>query len=285
MIAIDLDGTLLDDAAGISDTNLAAIKAAQSRGVLVVPSTGRSWRESRRVLASFPLVDDEQVGVFVTGAAISDLATGQTQDISVIEPHLAMRIVERLCDLPEAVLVFRDAELAGHDYMVTGRGILTPNTQWWFQDTGASVRFVDKPTLDDLHHTLRVGIVAVAEQARKVGRWIADAMGDSVIVQSFEAIQQPEPAQSVHVLEVFAQGVDKWRGIDWIARQRGLDPARIAMIGDGANDLAAVEAAGCGIAMGNADDQVKAVADHVTGDCRDGGVAQAIDRLLAGDWG
>ena len=285
MIAVDLDGTLLDGDGEISDTNLAAIRAAQSAGVLVVPSTGRSWRESRQVLSSFPLIDDGQVGVFVTGAAINNLATGQTQDISVIEPHLAMRIVERLRDLPEAVLVFRDAELAGHDYMVTGRGILTANTQWWFQDTGASVRFVDKPTLDDLHHTLRVGIVAVAEQARRVGRWIAEAMGDSVIVQSFEAIQQPEPAQSVHVLEVFAQGVDKWRGIDWIARQHGIDPARIAMIGDGANDLAAVEAAGCGIAMGNADDQVKAVADHVTGDCRDGGVAQAIDRLLSGDWG
>jgi len=285
MIAIDLDGTLLDGDGGISPANLAAIAAAQAAGVLVVPSTGRSWRESRQVLASFPLPDSDQMGVFVTGAAVSELATGKTYDISVIEPHLAMRIVERLRDLPEAVLVFRDAELAGHDYLVTGHGMLTGNTQWWFQETGASVRFVDNPTLEDLHHTLRVGIVAVAAQAQRVGQWIAQTMGDSVIVQSFEAIQTPKLSEGMHVLEIFARGVDKWRGLDWLARQRGIDPATIAVIGDGTNDLAAIQTAHCGIAMANADESVKAVADHITGACQDNGVAQAIEHLLTGTWG
>jgi len=284
MIAVDLDGTLLDRAGRISDANLQAVIAAQSAGVLVVPSTGRSWRESRQVLASFPLPDQSQPGVFVSGAAVSDLATGKTHDMSVIEPNLAMRVVERLRDLPEAVLVFRDAELAGHDYMVTGQGVLTPNTQWWFQETGASVRFVDKPTLDDMHHTLRVGIVATGERALQVGRWIAQTMGESVIVQSFEVVQQPDSMQDVHVLEVFARDVDKWRGLDWIARQHGIDPGRVAMIGDAVNDLAAIRTAGCGIAMGNAEDQIKDAADHVTARCEDDGAAHAINQLLAGDW-
>ena len=284
MIAVDLDGTLLDGGGRISDANLEAIIAAQSAGMLVVPSTGRSWRESRQVLASFPLPDGSQPGVFVSGAAISDLATGKTHDMSVIEPNLAMQIVKRMRDLPEAVLVFRDAELAGHDYMVTGQGVLTANTQWWFQETGASVRFVDKPTLDDMHHTLRVGIVATAEQTRQVGRWIAQTMGESIIVQSFEVVQQPDARQSVHVLEIFAQGVDKWRGLDWIARQHDIDPNCVAMIGDAVNDLAAIRAAGCGIAMGNADDQIKAAADHVTARCDDDGAAHAINQLLAGNW-
>ena len=284
MIAVDLDGTLLDGGGRISPANQAAITAAQAAGVLVVPSTGRSWREARQVLRQFPVTDPEQVGVFVTGAAISHLATGKTRDLAVIEPRLAQRIVAHLFELPEAVLVFRDAELAGHDYLVTGRGTLSANTQWWFQATEATVQFIREPTLDDLHHTLRVGIVAGGEQARKVGRWLTETMGDSIIVQSFEAVQEPKPADGVHVLEVFARGVEKWRGLEWIARQHDIAPHQIAVIGDGANDLAAIRAARCGIAMANADDDVKAAADHITGACHTDGVAHAIEQLLAGHW-
>ena len=284
IIALDLDGTLLDGGGKISAANRAAIAAAQAAGVLVVPNTGRSWRESRKVLRQFPVPDDGQVGVFVTGAAISDVATGKTVDSAVIEPQLAMQIVTHLADLPEAVLVFRDAELAGHDYLVTGRGMLSANTQWWFQSTAATVRFQSRVKLVDLQHTLRVGIVADGEQASAVARWLSETMGDSVLVQSFEAVQPTRQSQSVHVLEVFARGVDKWRGLDWIARRHGVEPARIAVIGDGVNDLAAIRLAGCGIAMGNADDDVKTAADRITSDCHNDGVAHAIEQLLTGRW-
>ena len=71
-----------------------------------------------------------------------------------------MELTNFLFDMPEAVLVFRDANLVGHDYLVTGKGSLTANTEWWFQATGANVHFQRDLTLDDLHHTLRVGIVA-----------------------------------------------------------------------------------------------------------------------------
>ncbi|MCC7203806.1 MAG: HAD hydrolase family protein, partial [Phycisphaeraceae bacterium] len=225
-----------------------------------------------------------EVGVFVGGAAVCLVTDGASLDLAVIEPHLALEAVQTLFDLPEAVLVYQDASLTGHDYLVTGRGSLSPQTQWWFERTESRVRFAQDVTLDDLHHTLRVGIVSTGERMAAVKPVLRDALGERVFLQSFEAVQEARPGVSVHVLEVFAQGVDKWRGIEWLARQRGVAPEQVAVIGDEVNDLAMLRGAGCGIAMANAIDPVKQAARHVTLTCDQHGVAHAIDKLLREEW-
>jgi hypothetical protein len=98
-------------------------------------------------------------------------------------------------------------------------------------------------------------------------------------------VQQEDPAETICVPESFAAGVYKWRGLEWVADKHGIGPRQIAVIGDEINDLPMLEAAGLGIAMGNAIDSVKQAADHVTLDNEHNGVAHAIDRLLAGEWG
>lgn len=282
LIGIDLDGTLLNRAGRPSAENLAAIGAAHDAGALVVPCTGRAWIESKRALAGLASLE---IGVFVGGAAVTSIQTGAALDISTIEPHLAMELVRYLWDLPEAVLAFRDFNLTGHDYLVTGAGSLSANTEWWFQATKARVQFQREITPEDLHHTLRVGIVATEPRMNEVTARLRRDFAGRIVMQSFQAVQMPDPAQSVHVLEVFGWGVDKWRGLRWIADQRGIEPSRVAVIGDEVNDIAMMQGAGCGIAMGNAIDAVKAIARHTTLDCDHNGVAHAITRLMSGEWG
>jgi 5-amino-6-(5-phospho-D-ribitylamino)uracil phosphatase len=286
MIAIDLDGTLLDRQGRLAPDNLAAIGEAQRAGVLIVPCTGRAWRESRMVTDLLPQAQQPgSPGVFVGGAAVSDLATGATLDISVIEPNLALELIDFLRDCPDAVLVFRDANVTGHDYLVTGRGTLTANTEWWFQATGATVYFQRKLSVDDLHHTLRVALVTAPDRIATLTEGLRASFAGRVIMHSFAAVQMPDPRESVHVLEIFAKGTDKWRGLSWIAEQRGFSREQIAVIGDEINDTAMLEGAGCGIAMGNAIEAIKGLAKHVTLDCDQCGVAHAIRRLLSGEWG
>lgn len=286
MIAVDLDGTLLNRRGKLSADNIAAVSEAQRAGVLVVPCTGRAWRESKMVLTQLPQAQRAgSPGVFVGGAAVSDLLTGQTLDISAIEPHLALEVVEHLREGPEAVLVFRDSNLVGHDYLITGRGTLSGNTEWWFQVTGATVHFQRLVTADDLHHSMRVALVTTPDRVARLTDGLRERFGDRLIMHSFAAVQMPDPRESVHVLEMFARGTDKWRGLSWIAEQRGFAREQVAVIGDEINDLAMLEGAGCGIAMGNAIDRVKGLAKHVTLDCDHCGVAYAIRRLLSGEWG
>ncbi|MCC7193772.1 MAG: HAD-IIB family hydrolase [Phycisphaeraceae bacterium] len=282
LIGIDLDGTLLNRSGRPSPENLAAIRAARDAGAIVVPCTGRAWIESKKALAELVSLE---IGVFVGGAAVSSIQTGTMLDISTIEPYLAMELVQYLWDLPEAVLAFRDFNSVGHDYLVTGAGSLSANTEWWFQATKARVQFQRDLTPADLHHTLRVGIVATESRMNEVTARLRRDFAGRIVMQSFQAVQMPDPAESVHVLEIFGWGVDKWRGLRWIADQHMIGSSEVAVIGDEVNDLAMMQSAGCAIAMGNAIDAVKAIARHTTRDCDQHGVAHALERLIKGEWG
>jgi len=280
LLGIDLDGTLLDGSGRVSAANRDAIAAAQRAGCTVVPCTGRGWREAWPALVDVPGLD---VGVFITGAVVSEIATGQSIDFAVIEPHLALELVEHMRREPEAVLVYREPNLAGHDYMVTGDGSLSPNTEWWFQHTGANVHFQKHVTVNDLHHALRVGLVAESDRLPALSQRIADTFGARVQLHHFEALQR-DKQECVHVLEVFAAGVDKWRGLTWLADERGIGRSRIAAIGDEINDVSMIDHAACGIAMGNCIDAVRDVADYVTAPNTEDGVAQAIYKLIDDEW-
>lgn len=282
LLGVDLDGTLFDDDARVSDETRAAIADAQSAGLAVVPCTGRAWRESVAMLRNVPGLG---AGVFVTGAAISDVQTGRSLDLSAIDPNLAAEVVTFLYDMPEAVLVFREAEFAGHDYLVTGRGELSDNTRWWFDQCGAVIHDQPDPTADDLHHTLRIGLVASRPRLDEVTAALRQQFGDRLFMHYFQSVGRPENDGAMFVLEIFAAGVDKWRGLGWIAQQQGIESSQIVTIGDEINDMAMLEHAGCAIAMGNAVDCAKQVADHITTDNRHHGVAHAIAQLISGQWG
>ena len=280
LVGVDLDGTLIHGGR-ISVRNQQAIRAAQAAGSMVVPCTGRGWREAQGVLRDYP---EPGLGVFVSGAMVMDVAAGDALNLAILEPAMAVRIVEHFFDEPEAVLIYRDRAQVGHDYLVTGRGSLSANTQWWFERTGVDVHFQEKVSEDDVRHTVRVGVVATEPRMAPLTAAVREAFGEQVIVQAFAAVPSPDPEQSVHVLEVFPAGVDKWRGMAWLAEANDIGMDEVAVIGDEINDVSMVASAGCGIAMGNAIDEVKQVARHVTEPCEEDGVAAAIDALLEGRW-
>jgi len=283
LVGIDLDGTLLNPAGRIDPQDAAAVRRAMEAGITVVPCTGRAWHEARHVLRQPPM-DELALGIFVTGACVRDIRTGASHDIAVIEPHLAQEIVQHLSPLPEAVLVLREHPLAGHDYLVTGRGELSANTRWWFEHTGADVVHRPDVTLADLRHCLRVGVVASRDRVGRIEADLAAAFGEAISLHSFEALTSPDPAESVHIVEVFARGVDKWRGLRWLCDRHGIKPEQVACIGDEVNDVAMVARAGCGIAMGNAIEPVKKAARFVTHGHNQAGVAHALQQVISGRW-
>src|SRR5690606_15230859 len=122
-----------------------------------------------------------------------------------------------LRDLPEAVLVYRDSHRAGHDYLVTGRGQLTANTRWWFEHTRAMVHHQPEIDRDDLHHTLRVGTVSSRERLDAVMPQLRAMCGDQIVTHAFAGLHLPDQHVQLYVMEVFARGVDKWRGLQWVA--------------------------------------------------------------------
>ena len=113
-------------------------------------------------------------------------------------------------------------------------------------------------------------ITSIGEPA-KVLRTIAHS------VQSFSTATFSKP----NYLEIIAPGVDKARAVIELAQTLGVDLSQVAAIGDGENDVEMLQAVGLGIAMGNACDAAKAAAGWLTGTNDEGGVAQAVRRLMA----
>lgn len=281
LLAIDLDGTLLCPEGKVSRENLAAIAEAQAAGVTVVPCTGRGWREAKYILEQVPGLD---LGVFVTGAAITDVYQGVTRHHTAMDPDTASELIDCLKDEPLAVLAYREPNRVGHEYLVTGNGRLTSNSRWWFDFTGSVIHEQRGVTAQDLAHTLRVGMVAPGSRMPDILATVSERFAGRVEAHAFAAVQAPDPDEAVHILEVFAPGVNKWHGLSWIADKMGIGPDQVAVIGDEINDVAMLRAAGCAIAMENATDAAKQHAGYVTKPNHDHGVAHAIRQILDGHW-
>lgn len=281
LIALDLDGTLLGPDQRVSVENAQAIAEAQAAGVFVVPCTGRGWCESAEYLCDIPGLTH---GIFNTGAIVAEMSTGRAVDLAKFEPHLIKQIVEFLAELPDAVLVFQDLQHTGRDYLVCGNGGLTKESRRWFESNEIRTQTISRPGLYDLHHSVRVSMVALGEHGFEIERRVAERFGEQIGLHCFGGVPTADREAARFMVEIFAAGVDKWRGVRWLADQRGVAPEHVACIGDEINDLAMIQHAGLGIAMANAIPQVAVIADRTTLSCTDHGVAHAIYRMLEGDW-
>ncbi len=289
LIALDLDGTLLRPDGTVSPRSIDAIHAARAAGVDVIVCTGRGYVECRHVLEWINQTD----AVIVAGGSITACGrTGQTIDRVPMHPSLVSRVVDILHAHAQAAMVLKDPSAAGYDYLVLG-GVdehpVDPVTSWWFEELGVTARFAR--TLEDDDHpeqTVRVGLCTDQHAAGPISRALLAELPDSAVLHDFPAVVGPRQGQSeprrVNIVEVFDGRASKWNAIERLATERGIDPSRVAAIGDEVNDVSMIQGAGLGVAMANAVPSVVEVADRRTESNAEDGVANAIDRLLSGAW-
>lgn len=291
MLALDLDGTLLTPRGEVTDACHAAVAQCRAAGIRVVVCTGRGLAECRHILERIGQVDPV---VVAGGSIIADPQTGRTLHRFAVGRDLTARAVGRLLANDHPALVLKDPAETGYDYLVVDgprRLPIDPVTAWWFSSMNVGVRYV-RSLDDDQHpeHTVRVGACGRAAILGSLRQELLDAAEGKALVHHFPAVVAPDSARSIdegdvlHILELFDQTANKWSGVSHLAAQWGFEPSHIAAIGDEINDLAMLEGAGIGIAMGNAVPAVRKVARFHTSSNREDGVARAIEHLLAGRW-
>jgi hypothetical protein len=292
LLAIDLDGTLLNPQGRVSPANVAAVHAARNAGLHVTICTGRSLRECREILSAIGQTEP----VIVSGGAMRSCpVTGHTLDRSALEPSLTADLVSFLSSAGHTPLVLKDPHAAGFDYLAVapgGRGeaAIDAASRWWFAKMGVSVRYVEHIGHDEHpEHSIRVGAYAANRPVDALAHSVSAHFGPRVTLQHFEGVVMGDDRletgiMSVHIVEVFDPAACKWQAIERLAAHMGIPNARIAAIGDQGNDLSMIRNAACGIAMGNATPAVKAAAKHQTRTSEEAGVAWAVEQLLAGRW-
>ena len=276
LIAIDLDGTLLNPKGEVSPRTAAAVRGVVAAGYLACFCTGRNWTESRAIIEA---VGHHGPAVFVGGATVVDTGTGRLIKHSPMHPSLAAEVCRFFETNGQAAMALQDTGVTDVDYLITGDTAPNPSLQLWMRLTNAAYVRVPDLAGHPHPHTVRVSVVNEPAATADLSRGLTATFGGRIVFHSVSV-----PSQGVDVLEVFDPTVNKWQGLLTVAAELGVDPADTIAVGDDVNDLPMLRQAGLGVAMGNARPDVKAAAKRTIGPNAEDGLAAFLEELAAGAW-
>ena len=264
LLALDVDGTLLTDELQITPATRKAVQQVISQGVQVVLASARGPNALYTIMEELEITG---LAICFTGALTCRLYPGKHISLEVVHEQRmnlssARQVLSNALELEVSIGWFTGEhwyvpkwDLAlHHESMITG---VTPIVD------SDLMRFKDAP------HKLQaiVGEPALLPRLND----LADVLPSDCVGQfSYETY-----------LEIISRGVDKATALLALGEQLGIAPSEMIAIGDMDNDVAMLQMAGLGIAMGNAPVNVQAEADWVTDTNNRDGVAVAIERLKA----
>lgn len=256
LICLDVDGTLVGSAGVPSEVLWAAADEARGRGQRLTLCTARLAAGPTRTWAE--RLDPEGWHIFHTGGARWNPATGEVRTRPL--PAGALEACAEVAAARGWVL----ETYSWDDYVVDSADPLAVAHAGLL-----ALPHRRRPVSDLADEVVRVQFVVTAAQA-------ADAVASAPPGTIASAATSPVMPGATFV-SITALGVSKAEGIAAVADDLGVLVADVMMVGDGHNDLPAIEAVGWGVAMGNAEPEVKAAARLQVADVDDDGAAQAIE--------
>lgn len=271
LIAIDIDGTLLDSKGRVPAANLNAIHRAAGRGVRMVIATGRSFHFALQALGDLP----DDLTLLVYNGAIARSRSGDTYLRRLLPQAVAREVLAATVEWrPDTACVF-DRPAAGQ--LVYDRMDWThPHRSGFMRRNAAIIQAVDRLEdavgEDPVQVTFNGGVRAMRE--------IASHLAAQPVAPRLEVMLTEYPQRDFAMVDVCGAGITKGSGLAAVAGQFGVAQADVMAVGDNHNDRDMLEWAGIGVVMGNAEPELKHAAFHETGTNDEAGLAQAIDRFI-----
>lgn len=269
LIAIDLDGTLLDSNHELSKENYSAIQDAKVSDIKVVLCTGRPLRSMNYLLDLLHLKEHGDVAITYNGGLIQETNTGKIIHQSVHSREDCLEIYElgQYLNLPVNFIdldyIYEPPYPVGADSIYHKGSANIPKEQ---------ALIFSELSLDEIPDSFAINKIVMSRPGEELDQAIPK------IPQSYYDKYNIYKSQS-HILEILPKNVDKGNAMRIVGESLGLRKDQIMGIGDQENDLSLVTHAGLGIAMDNAIDLVKDAADFITKSNNESGVAYAIRKF------
>jgi Cof subfamily protein (haloacid dehalogenase superfamily) len=269
LIAIDIDGTLLDSDGEIPHDNRVAIAAALARGIEVALVTGRAFHFARPIAARLGL----PVLFMVSNGALIKTMDGERLLARLMPAEVARGLLERTSDYrPDAAVIFdRPAEgqvvAGGMDWQHPSRvGYWARNMAIIDEVVPLEACLVEDP--------IQVMFNGGVERMRTLASQL-DGAGEA---HDYSVTITEYAERDFTLVDVLAAGVSKGTTVGIWARERGYTPDEVMAIGDNYNDVAMLEYAGVPVVMGNAVPELLGSGYPVTATNDEAGLARAIER-------
>lgn len=263
LVALDMDGTLLNSQKSISPRTKQAIQAARDKGIYVVLASGRPLEGMLNSLEELGM-DSEQDYVLSYNASLVQRVASKT----VIRKQILTGV-----DAKNIASLARDLGTYVHAFSPE-RGLITPEdnpyTKHEADINGVESSVVDFSELSDEEEIIKVMMVAEAEiLSAAIAQLPEELHRNYTVVQS-----------APFFLELMNPTSNKGTGVAMLAEHLGIDASEVICMGDAGNDHHMIKYAGLGVAMGNATEETKALADHTTLSNDEDGVAVVIEQFI-----
>jgi hypothetical protein len=271
LVAIDIDGTLLDSRWQLPDRNRDAIAAAVEQGVEVALVTGRRYDFARPIIELLPC----GVTAIVSNGAIVRSSNGSTELRRLLPRSVARSVLAATTAYRDGVALIFDRPRDGQVVFEridwahpSRRGYAERNREYI-----AEVEPLDSALTEDPIQVMFNGSVAPMRDLLQLLRRLPDAQAFTVAVTEYED-------RDFSLVDVLAAGCTKGATLSEWARRQGYARGEVMALGDNLNDVEMLEAAGLPVVMGNAVPALLTRGWPVTASNDEAGVAVAIERFV-----
>lgn len=285
----DMDGTILHNHTTIAKETAEVVREAEEAGIHFAIATGRDYVNAKEIL--------DEVGltcpiVSSNGGRVLNEAGKVLQEVD-LPAEDALKIIDVLHRDHKYADVFYEVYTEGA--LVASRGDLIEASMENLKANGddRSLEMYnffknryyvneDVKLVEDIESFIR-------NDAGRVYKFIAFSSHFEKMASLWEEIESQ--VDSVYVtssgkdnIEIMAKNAHKGNGVEQLAAYYGVDMSEVVVIGDNLNDIPMFKVAGKAIAMANSHEEVKALGHHVTERHDEYGVANALKRIMTGEW-
>ncbi|MBR5913199.1 MAG: HAD family phosphatase [Selenomonadaceae bacterium] len=267
LLAFDMDGTILNSEKKITPATVTKLEELSKRGVYVVVSTGRGLAELVDYKKDFQFV---QYGILISGGIIYNFNSAQVLSIHPVAKDLIFKLIDagldegamiHLLTLKNSIAAQKDIEQMEKFHM----GIY----QKMFDKICVRCDDFKKYVYDNPEKVLKVNLYHLTQESR-----------DRTVERMKNFDLQLVFAEGTS-LEASPKNITKGSGLRELCKILKISVDECVAIGDGFNDLEILQTAGLAVAMGNACEEIKKIADYVTDDNDHDGVLKAIEKFFS----
>lgn len=271
LLALDIDGTLLNSSFEISANDLAALQRANNSGVEVILCTGRRH--------AFAMPIAQQIGFEMwlcsSNGAVTRSTAGEHFHRDLLPADIARKLLDHMRDFRGGTVLTFDKQERGA-LVLERTDELAHNVSRWLLKNNDFIQIVapiEDALTEDPVQAMFCGGLALMRQAE-------ERMASSPVLNDTTILKTEYPARDLSLLDVLTRGCSKGHAVARWAERRGIAREQVMAIGDNFNDIEMLEFAGVPVVMGNACDEMKGRGWMVTATHDEDGVTTALAEVL-----